>query len=198
MGGIISAHFFQWLQSQRFYSDLHRTAAEKIRQTGVWYDIGTGAGVLAGISAARGFASSGFDINPVSITLARKGFPAATFEVAALSEILATRRGTANVVSMSSLLFVLEDKQAALDQAWALLREEGEMLVIETTEKMTFRNAVGYCLKTRQLLPGLLLWGYVRNGKSVVSDIASWGRGGNIREYETLDGMVKILVFSER
>lgn len=171
---------------------MHADTVGAVPGRGVWYDIGCGPGLIPGIASERGFDATGFDINPESIALAKKLYPKARFSHKYLEAVLATPDEKPNVISMSSLLFVLPEKAEALNGAWKLLREGGHLVIIETTGTMNLRNVVEYSIKQGSFSFALCLWGFARSGRTVEGVITEWARKKNyVAVQNHLGGMVR-------
>lgn len=171
--GTVSAAFFSWVQGARFYIDVHAEAVHLLSrgENKTWLDIGCGPGLVARLAARRGYAAVGIDSDPKMIQrakhLAGRG-AYCRFEVGDLKNV--GGHYSADVVSAASLLFVVPDPAAALQQLWNCVRPGGTLLVIETTEAMTPRGALK---AMNRISPGrriaLTLWAQARNGRAVDS-----------------------------
>ncbi len=137
----LSARFFSYVQGADFYRELHQKAVALLPPSSgsAWFDVGCGPGLVARLAAARGYRTTGFDIDPTMIEQAKKSSPNELsiphYEVASIDELQASGR-KANVISAASLLFVLNDQEKALRQLLSCLVDGGILLVIETTPLM--------------------------------------------------------------
>lgn len=191
---MLGAHFFRWLQSLKFYIDIHRKAAGSLAvEKGRWFDIGCGPGVLTQIANELNFQVTGFDSSADMILIAKKTYSDLQFVHLSLSKLIASSQ-QAQIVSASSLVFVLPEPLNGLNQLWALVAPGGHLLLIETTSRMSVKNALHWMKNKRKIEPGLFLWGLARSGHSVEQKIESWLAGiphQNAQRVEHLDGLVK-------
>ena len=196
---LVSAAFFSWLQGAPFYVDLHRQAVELLPAgTGkTWLDAGCGPGLVARLARQRGYAVIGLDRDPAMIHQAERrarGDAGCRFAVSELSRLAV--EPPVDVVSAASLLFVVPDAEAALGQLWERVRPGGQLLVIETSERMT--PAAARQVKTppgRRL--GLTLWARARNGRAVAPRIFRTLPASSIEHTPLLDGLVSAWVLAK-
>lgn len=192
----LAALFFRWLQRQRFYADVHANAVRAVPGNGVWHDIGCGPGLIPGIASVRGFVTAGFDKNPESVIMAQKLYPKAHFFNQDFEALAAAHDEKPDVISISSLLFVLSDKLTVLNKVWGMIKPGGHLLIIETGGSMTLPNVIKYSIRQGRFSFGLCLWGIARSGKTVESEVLKWAKNRNIvAEQNPLGGMLHVWVF---
>lgn len=134
-----SARFFDFIQHAPVYQALHQRAVELLPpgQPGQrWLDVGCGAGLMTRQAAARGYQATGLDLDPFMVQHARQR--AAQHGLAIDYAVQGIQPGgslgrQAEVVSATSLLFVVPDKAEALRQLLASLAPGGTLLIVETT-----------------------------------------------------------------
>ncbi|MDE2494387.1 MAG: class I SAM-dependent methyltransferase [Alphaproteobacteria bacterium] len=197
----LSAAFFSWVQGARFYIDTHAEAVALVPsgEGKTWLDVGCGPGLVARLASRRGYRATGIDRSPKMIERAirlARGESSCRFEIADL-EGLASKY-SADVVSAASLLFVVQEPEAALVQLWSCVRPGGNLLVVETTEKMAPRAALQTMTHIR---PGrrlaLLLWARARNGRSVAPSVYDRLAPASGSRTPLLDGLVSAWVFKK-
>ena len=169
-----SARLFAWLQGADFYEGLHRAAVEQLSpgHGKTWLDVGCGPGLLTRLAAARGYASVGIDLDHHMIRIARRlaarEASHATFRTGDVLQPGASQR-QADVVSAASLLAVVKDTSAALDQLIRCLRPGGKLLIVEPTAQLTVQAAKRLsddgALGHRSW--GLRMWARAREGKTI-------------------------------
>ena len=189
-----SSLFFSWVQGAQFYVDVHSDAVNLLPRTdnATWLDVGCGPGLMTRLAASRGYNAIGIDRDPTMIHaathLARKE-NRCQFEVGLVDRLAETH--AANVVSAASLLFVLPNQAAALDQLWNCVCPGGTLLIVETTQNMTFSEA---CKVLPNLPRGrrlaLALWAQARNGRAVPASMFEALRGASVTRTPLLHGMV--------
>lgn len=192
----LSAHFFGYVQDAGFYRDLHREAVALLPPgTGqTWFDIGCGPGLVARLAHERGYSSVGFDLDAEMIKLARRRSTRAAgprYLESSLSDLVA-RHGRADVVSAASLLSVVPDRSAALNQLLGAVSPGGSLLVVETSQTMSSPPA-GF--RQRDFAQGrrawvLGLWAQVRRGRTAVDVEALCPRGYHAHRQVLLGGLV--------
>lgn len=192
-----SARFFSYVQSAAFYRELHDRAVQLLPsgEGQLWFDVGTGPGLVARDASAHGYQSIGFDIDRAMVEQARENsrrfFSRAHFQVAGLDELPASGR-KADVVSAASLLAVLNDKEAALHQLMACVNDGGTLLIIETTNLMKPGYAWGWLRKNgfgkRNWV--LLLWAWARRQGPSVNPLEMQLSGYQIRQADVFEGLV--------
>ena len=140
----LAARLFNHVQGAAFYTGLHRHAVALLPPGGGrhWFDVGCGPGLVARLAADRGYSATGFDVDPAMIAQARRNSPSVQFSLAGLDE-LAQSGMKADVVSAASLLAVLGDRPKALKQLLSCLTDDGILLVIEPSARMTPTAAWG-------------------------------------------------------
>lgn len=160
----VGAALFSWLHRARFYEQLHAEAVSLLGAGAqhTWLEVGTGPGLVAGLAAASGFRVTGIDRDDAMIRAARQRHGAEIDWVRAELEGL-NALGSFDVVSAASLLIVLPDARAGLEQLWACVRPGGSLLIVETTAQMTPSAA----RSTGVRHPGLWLWARARSGRAV-------------------------------
>jgi len=173
--GLFAARFFSWLQAAPFYTELHAQAVTLLPQgnNATWLDVGCGPGLVTRLAARRGYRATGMDHDARMIEQARrlaKNERSCQFFMGDVQGM--ERRGDSDVVSAASLLFVVDDARAALQQLWQCVRPGGTLLVIETTERMTPANARAIAhLLPRERRWALRLWARARQGRAISSEI---------------------------
>jgi ubiquinone/menaquinone biosynthesis C-methylase UbiE len=192
-----SARFFSYVQSAAFYRELHDRAVHLLPsgEGKIWFDVGTGPGLVARDASAHGYRSAGFDIDPAMVEqareISRRSFLRADFQVAGIDDLLASGR-KADVVSAASLLAVLNDKHEALHRLMACVNDGGTLLIIETTHLMKPGNAWVWLRKNgfgkRNWI--LLLWAWARVNGPAVNPQEMQLRGYQIEHFDVFEGMV--------
>ena len=174
------ARFFSRLQNADFYRESHAAAVAMLPlgQGESWWDVGCGPGLIARLGAERGYEVVAFDADPAMLAAARQ-HPEADrvvggYRQGKLAELACAQAGAA-VVSAASLLAVLDDKAQALADLLACVRPGGFLLLIETTPQMSLAGAWRYLRHHRRGAGWayLLLWGWVRGGRSAIPDAAA-------------------------
>lgn len=193
-----AAFLFAWLQDAKFYRSMHLEAARMLPEGAghTRLDVGCGPGLLTRIAAGRGYAARGIDRDPEMIRAARhlaatEGKDTAEFEVSDLGEE-ADRRNLYDVVSASSLLVVLQDPAAALQQLIALAKPNGSIVIVEVSSKMTrtraFRTILGGKLGNRAYM--LQLWAMARAGRTLPDAVID-ATGLKVTRQPLLKGMAQ-------
>ncbi|MGO9133548.1 MAG: class I SAM-dependent methyltransferase [Methylovirgula sp.] len=196
----LAAYLFAWLQDAAFYRDMSRAAADLAQETddndcGTWLDVGCGPGDLTRIAAAQGYASRGIDCDPAMIEMARRlgaarGSPAQFAVSDCAAESLRTERY--DVVSASSLLIVMPNPAAVLQQLVALTKPNGKVLIIEASGAMTRRHAFGKIvlgdLGSRAYMLGV--WAMFRAGR-VLKDGVFHQTGLSVTHHLLLAGLAR-------
>jgi SAM-dependent methyltransferase len=169
----LAARFFACLQGAAFYREVHEQAVALLPQGAgrTWLDLGCGPGLVARLAAARGYHARGRDIDRHMIAMAQRiaqqtGSRAA-FETAGIDA--PPQDGGADVVSAASLLIVLDDRTVALRQMLAQLKQDGVLLLVETTPAMRPRAAWRWLKQAGHTKRGwlLMLWAWVRSGRAI-------------------------------
>jgi len=164
-----SARFFAWVQAADFYVEMHRDAVALVpRRSGWWLDVGCGPGLVPQLAAAAGFDAVGIDHDRDMVRLARRhtsGPAAPRFEVGDINSLV---RGSADVVSATSLLATLPDPERGVRRLWNTLNPGGALLIVETTAQMTPTEA----RRIADRLPAhgrtaLALWSRARSGRAL-------------------------------
>ncbi|HEC17973.1 MAG TPA: class I SAM-dependent methyltransferase [Gammaproteobacteria bacterium] len=198
---MIGATLFTWLQGAGFYRQAHQQAVEALpRGEGkTWLDVGTGPGLVARQAAARGYETTGMDVDAHMVRaakrLARWQHSAARFCQGGLDELA---QWQADVVSAASLLAVLDDKPAGIAALWGSVRPAGYLLVIEPTGAMNPDNAqrliAADCLPKKRL-HGLKMWAMARQGRAVDMASLAPAEATECRQLELLEGLLGGWIF---
>lgn len=197
----ISAAFFSWIQAAPFYIDVHAQAVALLPQGNgkTWLDVGCGPGLIARLASEREYTVLGIDRDPDMVHFAVRNTRAnqsCRFEVGDLSGI--SGQQLVDVVSATSLLFVVPDASVAIKQLWAHVRPGGKLLVIETTELMTPKDAWKVKSITK---PGrhlvLALWSWVRYGRSIDLDVFQQISAYSCECVLLLGGLVQAWIFTK-
>ena len=199
--GLLSGYFFSWLQSAPFYVAAHAQAVSLLPQASeeTWLDVGCGPGLVTRLAAQRGYEAIGVDRDRNMIGCAAKltgAHASCRFELADVAHLNA--RYCADVVSAASLLFVLEDPQAALRQLWGCVRPKGTLLIIETTQEMSpahARSVIDRIPPRRRA--ALSLWARARNGKALDPNIYAALPALSIERNPLLHGMLAAWTFKK-
>jgi trans-aconitate methyltransferase len=172
---LVSAAFFSWVQGAPFYVEVHTQAVDLLPPGSgkTWLDIGCGPGLVGRLACNRGYDVLGIDRDPGMVRFAMRNArsnPRCRYAVGDLNRVAGQH--SADVVSATSLLFVLPDPKVAIQQLWDCVRTGGRLLVIETSERMTPTAA----RRVKNTMPpgrriALKLWARTRNGKSVAPEI---------------------------
>ena len=192
----LSAALFTRVQAAPFYAAFHAEAAARLPDGAGrhWLDIGCGPGLLGRLVAARGYEVSGFDLDPAMVAAARRRAPAGRSISYAQGDLagLVAAGTTAEVVSASSLLVVLPDPAMGLWQLLSLVRPGGTLLLLEASERMSFRAACRYWWRQRRRGSDwpLLLWALVRRKRTLAPAIFREGPHRVDATLTLVDGMV--------
>ena len=163
---------FNYLHGAEFYRQFHREAAGLLPDGDgrTWLDVGCGPGVLSRKAALRGYRVRAVDRQRAMIDAAvrrsREFQPHIEFAVSDLDAEAA--RGTVyDVVSASSLLAVLPDRNAGLAKLAALAKPSGAILIVEASRRMTPANAISVLARRRLGARSgmLLIWALARRGR---------------------------------
>lgn len=199
--GLVSAHFFSWLQGAQFYVDAHSQAVSLLPHGNkeTWLDVGCGPGLVTRLAAQRGYNAIGVDRDQRMIGRAMKLTGqklSCRFEVGDLTNL--NEHYSAEVVSAASLLFVLRDPEAALHKLWDCVRPGGNLLIVETTEKMTptYARSVMHQIPPRRRT-ALALWARARNGKAIATKVYESLPSVSILRTPLLHGMVAAWTFKK-
>lgn len=192
----LSARLFDYIQGAAFYRDLHREAVALLPPGSgqTWFDIGCGPGLVARSAHERGYDAVGFDLDADMTELARRrSMPGAgpRFVKSGLDG-LALRHGRADVVSAASLLSVLPDRRAALDQLLDAVAPGGALLVVETSQMMAsppagFRRQNSAAGRRAWVL---CLWARARRGSRTVDIADLCPPGYTVQRHDLLGGLV--------
>jgi SAM-dependent methyltransferase len=143
--GALAARLFRYIQGAEFYRKLHREAVELL-PPGIgktWFDVGCGPGLVPRLAQDHGYHAVGFDPDGDMVRLARQQSHASAglrFLQSSLEDV-ATRYGRADVVSATSLLIVLRDREAGFGELLDIVAPGGTLLIVETSERMASRSA---------------------------------------------------------
>jgi len=194
--GAISARFFAFVQGADFYRALHREAVALLPAGAgqTWFDIGSGAGLVATLAHQRGYKALGFDRDAHMVQQAQRRSAHSAgprFVECGLHDLVA-RHGRANVVSAASLLSVLPDQSNALKSLLDAVAPGGALLVIETSGPMASEP---WDREKRRLATGrrrwvLRLWARVRQGTHSVDIAALCPPGYEVQKHSLLGGLV--------
>jgi ubiquinone/menaquinone biosynthesis C-methylase UbiE len=190
------ARFFEWLQAADFYRRLHAEAVAQVPGAGGrWLDVGCGAGLVAGLAAARGFEVTGCDTSAAMVAVAREVTPHARFEQCSLEGLVA-RGATAEVVSAASLVLLLASPAEGLASLWKLVAPGGRLLVVETTSALRFSSALRHARGRADA--GLVLWGLARGGRTVAPVLDAFSPPGlaTVARYPLCAGLVGAWLFT--
>lgn len=194
---MLSAYFFNLVQSAAFYRNLHRQAI-LLLPPGLgarWVDIGCGPGLVTRLAADHGYEATGFDIDPAMIKQARlqakRINSPAHFEEAGLDKLV-ERRIKVDVVSAASLLAVLHGREDVTQCLLACVKDDGVLLIIETTEAMKPKAAQQWLKKNgygkRNWI--LLLWAWARSKGQAISKSQLDVPGYRVERVDLLEGLV--------
>ena len=143
----MSTLIFLWLQNQKFYRLLQKKAVEPIGSTAdakIWADIGCSTGLMTRLAQSLNYTVVGYDINFFSLLLAKL----LSFNLKNISyekEDFHELSSRFDVVSATSLLSVMDEKEEALKALISLLKDSESMLIlIEPTVKLTVKNVKSY------------------------------------------------------
>ena len=203
----LAARLFDRLHRARFYRELHAEAVSLVGPgegrggegtAGHWLDVGAGPGLVARLAAGKGWSATALDPDPAMIARAEalnaeastRREPTVAAVVGGLEDL--RRLPAAAVVSAASLLMVLPDRPAALDQLLAAVAPGGTCLVVETTEAMTISRALARLARVGWGEGGwlLVLWAFARRGARHLVDDDFIRPGWSVTRHDLLDGMV--------
>ena len=146
---------------------------------------------MARLAVERGYRVTGFDVDPAMIEQARRTTSSVHFSLTGLDE-LAHSGMKADVVSAASLLAVMDDRPKALKDLLSCLTDDGVLLLVEPSEKMT-PSAARAVLSRRRLgarASMLMPWAWTRRRGHAVDEATLQAPGYRTRGTELLDGMV--------
>ena len=197
--GYFSAHLFTWLQGADFYRELHRRAVDLLPPGAgrVWLDVGCGPGLVPRLAAAAGYDALGVDADEPMIRAARRlarRFDSPARFLQRRLDALDASVASAEVVSASSFLAVVDDVPQALTQLWQAVRPGGHLLIIEPLPDMNLARA-NRLIRNGAIrgkgVNGLRLWAAMRQG--TVRDHSALlhaGHAARVQFVPLLDGMV--------
>ncbi len=170
--GYFSARLFTWLQDAEFYRALHHRAVTLLPPGPgrVWLDVGCGPGLVTRLAAAAGYDAIGVDADAQMIRAARRLAQRFDSPVRFLQQRFGdpdASVASAEVVSASSFLAVVDDVPQALTQLWQAVRPGGQLLIIEPLPGMTLARANRVIRRGTvrgKGIHGLRLWAAVRQG----------------------------------
>lgn len=193
--GYFGAKLFTWLQEAEFYKNLHSEAVEKLPSGAgkKWLDIGCGPGLLTRLAATKGYDARGIDKDPSmireAVKIARKMNSSARFEV---GDVFHIPPQSADIVSASSLLATLENKQGGFEALLQAVKPGGTLLIIEPTDRMK-PQVVDILIQgglRGKRISGLRLWAHARQGRAVDPKILNASGGGSTTFIPLLGGLV--------
>ena len=153
---------------------------------------------MSRLAQKLGYDVTGYDINNVSLFVANVlsyNLQNVHYE----KRDFMTLTQTFDVVSATSLLSVVEDKEAALTKLISLLKDNTSTLIlIEPTEKMTvsYVNTQIHDVKSWWYYKGLLLWAKAREGKALEESLFENLDGVSVKHNYYLEGMVRVSYLS--
>lgn len=211
----LSSTLFTWLHQSKFYRQFHEEAVNLL-PTGngqTWLDFGCGPGVLTRAASQKGYKALGVDYDSEMISKAKqltrtiqsntkfstdieyKQYDIFT-DPALLSSELSKNNFKRHVVSASSFLPVFENKNEILSKLCQFVEAGGLLLLIETNQNCTLRNAFHIFRKDISFSEaGILLLGAVRSGKSkAIESIEQHFAGQSITRYPLSNGIVDAFI----
>jgi len=197
---------FWWLQAQDFYKNLHRSASDFVPDANKtrtqskqpsWADIGCGIGLMSYFADTKGYQVHSFDYNKKMIYWAKvlhRKHPNLSFK----QEDVMNLTQKYDVVSATSLLSVVENKEAVLAKLLTLLKDTNSRLIlIEPTDKMCVENVWKMIrnLKDFMAFKLLLVWANARQGKAI--DIKLFDAIPNVTHHYFLNNMVRVTIICQ-
>jgi 2-polyprenyl-3-methyl-5-hydroxy-6-metoxy-1,4-benzoquinol methylase len=198
----INTLIFLWLHNQTFYKNLQKKALEPIGSTSKfkeWADIGCSTGLMSRLAKKKNYTVMGYDLNYFSLLLA-KLLSFTTPNLQYKQQDFNTIEKKFDVITATSLLSVVKDKQASFDKLLSLLRNNDSILIIiEPTKNLNRKNvwALIHDFKTFWHYKGLLLWAKARENKDIDKNIFNKIFSENIFHTYDLDNMVRISYISK-
>ena len=191
-----SVRLFTALQQASFYYSVHEEAVALLPEGNGrnWLDVGCGPGLVTRLAARRRYRSLGVDSDSDMVTQAEKltlPYESTARFLCGTVDYKHPEASDYDVVSAASLLTVLPDRRQALQQLFSHVAPKGQLLIVETSARMTFINALHWCWQRRfpKGFGWLLLWGWVRGGRAVQArELAV--PGCQTRCVELMDGLV--------
>jgi len=193
----LSAWWFDVVQGAQFYQALHQEAVALLPPGAgqTWVDVGCGPGLVARLAQQRGYQALGLDLDGAMVRQARRhqrGTNSPRYVQAGLHDV-AAHAAPAAVVSAASLLMVVPDRQAAMQELLRAVAPGGTLLVIETTALMAQAAEKGL---PQHLYRGhrawvLRLWAHVRRGARPVDVDALCPAGYQVQHHDLLGGLVR-------
>ena len=159
-----------------------------------WADVGCSTGLMSRLAHHLEYKVTGFDINSFSLFVA-KLLSFNLKNITYLKDDFSTFQEKFDVVSATSLLSVVDDKQETLLQLTALLKDsDSTLIIIEPTSSMTKRNVYKLMSNFKKfwLYKGLLLWASAREGKDVSAELFESLENVNITHNYHLNAMVRV------
>lgn len=195
--GALAARLFRYIQDAEFYRQLHREAVELL-PSGIgktWFDIGCGPGLVARLAQNHGYHAVGFDPDDGMVRLARQQSHTDTgprFVQSSLEDV-ATRYGRAHVVSATSLLAVLRDREVGFRKLLDTVAPGGTLLIVEASERMA--SQIAHLASLNRGVRGrrawvLHLWAFVRRRANAVDVEALCKHRCPIERHGLLGGLV--------
>ena len=163
----LSAKLFAWLQSAEFYENFHTEAMRELPEGKgeKWIDIGCGPGLLTRLASAKGYNATGIDGDKFMIReamkIAKKSKSSAFFACGDLYDIPSH---SADIVSASSLIAMLDDKTGGFRALLNIVKPGGSLIILEPTNLLT-PNAVDTWIKKGmrgKRIFALRLWAHAR------------------------------------
>lgn len=193
---------FSYLQTQEFYKNIHQYALELLdnkptKHNNKWADIGCGMGIMGKIASENSYNVSAYDLDKYMVFWAQylnKKNKKLHFELKDVMNVIESF----NVVSATSLLSVVTEKELVLTKLVSLLKDDQSTLIlIEPTKEMSLKNVWKQCMNLKSLYyyKMLFIWAKVREGKAV--DINMFAKYKNISHFYILEGMVRITLIKK-
>jgi len=138
-----------------------------------WADIGCSTGLMTRLAQKLGYNVVGYDLNYFSLLLAKilsfglKNFTYVQIDFHKLEQKF-------DILSATSLLSVVENKEESLSKLIALLKDKSStLIIIEPTKELTLKNVWSLVnnLQDFWFYKGLLLWTKARENKSISKNI---------------------------
>jgi 2-polyprenyl-3-methyl-5-hydroxy-6-metoxy-1,4-benzoquinol methylase len=168
----VSSRLFARIQRADFYRGYMSEAIEALPpgRGRTLLDVGCGPGLMARLAARHGYQAHGIDADAAMITTARRlaGIEDSSATFAHLT-VTDGRLPLADVVVAASLLVVVPDPAATLNELWLAVQPGGSLLVIEATRELTSDHARSHVAREGMGRDGWLLrlWAAARQGRSL-------------------------------
>jgi len=199
----MSTFIFLWLQNQIFYNQLQKNVLSPISvadNTKSWADIGCSTGLITRLAQKLGYGVTGYDINDFSLLVA-KILSLTKKNITYKNEDFHTLKTKFDIVSATSLLSVVEDKEKSLASLISLLKDENSTLIIIEPSALMSRDNVWKKIdgiKTFWYYKGLLLWAKAREGKHIDTALFEDLKGVNIEQKYYLHEMVCVSYITKK